>query len=324
MTDVMTEIAKVVAVALFLWGVALLLYFLCWKDGATKKVHPYAPGDEKLPCVDAIPLLSSDGPGPGQLPGTIGAVAETGRGGSKFSKGAAAHLPGRVTQQAGATDLLHDIDSGITYKLVERSNNGDCFYASVDGMTDMVTGSVRWPAIGSQQELEKAHHTRQRVVAFMREHDEQICSYTGCSHEEIAMGAGAVDASGNGDWELFLGLAAQSAQAAAVGGMGGSYADEMILRSCATMLQADLSIYEREQTSNSLHLYRTIEPMWRVETDDDKARTFYKQLCEEELASGKLSDTERASIELELEEVIVAALNFGKRALLYSNGNHCE
>ena len=60
------------------------------------------------------------------------------------------------------------------------------------------------------------------------------------------------------------------------------------------------------------------------ETDDDKARTVYKQLCEEELASGKLSDTERASIELELEEVNAVALNFGKRALLYSNGNHCE
>ena len=69
-------------------------------------------------------------------------------------------------------------------------------YASVDGMYDMVTGSVHWSAIGSQQELEKAHHMRQRVVAFMREHDDQICSHssTGCSHEEIAMGAGAVDA----------------------------------------------------------------------------------------------------------------------------------
>jgi hypothetical protein len=219
-------------------------------------------------------------------------------------------------------ELLRDADSGISYRLVKRTNNGDCFYASVDGMTDMVADSGQWPAIGSQQELEKAHHTRQRIVAFMREHVGRLEANTGCSREEIAMGAGAVDSSGSGDWELFIGRTAQSAQAAAAGEMGGDYADEMILRSCATMLQANLLIYQK--VWDGLCLYRTIEPMWREETEEDKARKYYRKLCEEELANGKLSDTERVALQLDLEEVSSVALKFGTRALRYSNGNHCE
>jgi hypothetical protein len=127
---------------------------------------------------------------------------------------------------------------------------------------------------------------RQRIVAFMREHSDQICAYTGCSREEIAMGAGAVDTSGQGNWERFLAQTAQSAKTAVAGGVGGAFADEMTIRASATMLQANLLIFETEQnSSNQLRLYRTIEPMWRADMSN-------------------------------------ATLN--ARALLYSNGNHCE